>query len=476
MEDNNEYKPSNVYDIISETFSLFNKMNSTETYAVCLEKVLKKYHLWPYMKVKKFKDNDNIVLLHNTYNYTDIDVEYKKLYDECRSLVLDFKLTTNNNIVVSYANSIPTRISINQYMNMQLSNPSFKEAYDGTMITCYNYDNKWYFGTSSCPDVNDSKFNPEKSHGYMFDEFLMQKYRQHFTEEELQNNNEKAISEKLRFLFTNNLDTSIAYEFVLLHHENKRFIDYTNVLGENYKVLIHINSKNRYTLEEIDISNKPLEILGLYYPRTFQDVNEAFNYISTNPNSYGFIVRDVSENGVKLYKISPDNITFKEDTNPLNHNVWHNLLIVYMKNRQDFKINDYIKMYAENLVLPIDEKNRPIDATYLIHTMISTLKDVLYKLYIMTTTYNPKTNRFKMNKELDKQFPPVIRFHLAQLRYRQQKIHTKSIIRPKEVYYYLCHCNNVKNIKTLIHLLSTNIGYDIPERSALCLVILDNLL
>lgn len=133
-------------------------------------------------------------------------------------------------------------------------------------------------------------------------------------------------------------------------------------------------------------------------------------------------------------------------------------------------------MYAPNLQLPYDDKGMPLDPTYLIHTMILTLKDVLYNLYIATTTYNSKTRRFKMNKELDQQFPPVIRFHLAQLRYRQQHEHFNSLLKPKDVYYYLCHCNNVKNIKLLITFLATSVGYNITERSALCLTVLNGLL
>jgi hypothetical protein len=133
-------------------------------------------------------------------------------------------------------------------------------------------------------------------------------------------------------------------------------------------------------------------------------------------------------------------------------------------------------MYAPNLQLPNDDKGKPLDATYLIHTMISTLKDVLYNLYIATTTYNSKSKKFKMNKELDQQFPPVIRFHLAQLRHRQQYEHSTGLIRPKDVYYYLCHCNNIKNIKLLITFLSTSVGYNISERGALCLTVLNGLL
>lgn len=105
--------------------------------------------------------------------------EYKELYEQCRSIVLDFTLSCNNNVVVTYANSIPRRISYEEYVNSPLYSATDKcyEAYDGTIITVYNYKNQWYFGTSSCPDANSSKFShPTKSHGKMFDEVLEQFY------------------------------------------------------------------------------------------------------------------------------------------------------------------------------------------------------------------------------------------------------------------------------------------------------------
>lgn len=467
--------PSNVYELITNTFTEYNSLNGSETYANCLIKVLKKYHLWPSMQVKKMKTNDNIVLLHNTYKRDDVS-RFKNLYDQCRSIVLDFSLQINNNVVVSYANNIPERITINEYQQIIEPSDRYQEAYDGTMVTVYNYNNEWHFGTSSCLDVNTSKFShPTKSHGVMFDEVLMTLFRNQFSDEEVMSGDTNAISNKLRGILTSRLDPMYAYEFVLIHHENNHIIDYSNILGSEYKALFHVNTKNRVDLTEVDISMAPLSDIGVYYPKYFEKMEDAYNHI-TNSMSYGFIVKKNINNNVKLYKISPIDVDFKEDTDPCNPNVWQNILMVYMKNRKDFQINDYIKTYAPNLQLPVDDKGRNIDATYLIHTMISTLKDVLYNLYIATTTYNSKTNRFKMNKELDKQFPPVIRFHLAQLRYRQQFEHANALIKPKDVYYYLCRCNNVKNIKLLISLLATNIGYDISERSALCLTILNGLL
>ena len=466
--------PSSVYELINLVFQEYNNLQQTETYANVLIKMLKKYHLWPAMQVKKFRDNENIVLLHNTYVRDDVG-NFKELYDQCRSIVLDFTLSLNNNVVVSYANNIPDRITYDDYVHD--STDRYQAAYDGTMITVYNYNNKWYFGTSSCPDINMSRFaHPTKRHGDMLDDVLMHYFRSSFTDEELQQFDRSVISNRLRELFTVNLDPSLAYEFVLLHHENVHMIDYSNILGSGYKALFHINSKNRYTLVEADISNAPLAGLGVMYPTYFNTIQEAYAYNET-PFSYGFIVKKLMENGSpRLLKISPPHVDFKEDTDPCQPNLWHNILMVYMKNRKDYQINDYIKNYAPNIVLPLDNRGRTIDATYLVHTVISTFKDILYNLYVATTTYNVNTNRYKINNELDRQFPPIIKFHLTQLRQRQQSDYPTAFLRPKDVYYYICHCNNVKNIKNLVSYFATSVGYNIPERSALCLTILNGLL
>lgn len=476
--------PQNVFELIQQVYDEYAALQGTETYANCLIKVIKFHHLWPAMQVKKFKNctpDGSLVLLHNTYQREDTR-RFKELYDQCRSIVLDFT-ATNNQVVVSYSNNIPERVSIEDYS--KIANPNidkYQEAYDGTMITVYNFNNTWHFGTSSCTDAYISKFNNStKTHGHMFNEVLMTIFRSEFSEDEVNSTDSQVIaniSQRLRDMFTSHLDPVIAYEFVLVHHENPHIIDYTQVYGHGYKKIFHVNSKNRQTQQEMDIANlKPLAYMGVQYPVHFPTLNDAATS-NSSPTSYGFIAKTLlgPNGGTKLFKISPTHIDFKEDTDPCNPNVWHNILMVYMKNRKDYKINDYIKMYAPNLQLPYDNNGRPVDPTYLIHTMILTLKDVLYNLYSATTVYDSKTRRFKMNKELDQQFPPVIRFHLAQLRYRQQHEHSNALLKPKDVYYYLCHCNNVKNIKLLITLLATTVGYNISERSAMCLNILYGLL
>lgn len=472
--------PRNLYQLVEETYKEYDNNKGSVIHANCLLSILKKYHLWPNMQIKKFKGRNDIVLLHNTYKRNDTS-SYKELYDQCRSVVLDFSLSRNNNIVVTYANSIPERINSDVYANnFYDSNDKMYEAYDGTMITVYNYKGEWHFGTTSCPDANNSRFShPTKKHGNMLDEILFEYYRDQFTAEEIANESSYVISNKLRSMFTSNLDINMAYEFLLVHHNNLHIIDYTGSLGQNYKILIHVNTKNRDTLVESDIANcviPSLIQLGVKYPKQFENINEAYVYLNTVPTCYGIIVKKIVDSQVKLFKISTDKISYREETDPCNPNVWINILAVYMKNNADYRINDYISNYAPNIELPIDNNGKAIDPTYLIHTTISTIKDALFNLFVATTTYYPKYKRFKMNKELDKQYPPIIQYHLAQLRNKQVTLYSEKMITRANVYYYICQCNNVNNIKNLIQFFASNSLNDMPSRTAMCFTILNSLL
>lgn len=476
--------PKNLYEIIEEVYAIYKK-NEENTYFNILLQVIKKYHLWPSMQIKKFKGKPNLVLLHNTYKNISGN-SYKELYEQCRSIVLDFNLTTNNNVVVTYANSIPERINYEQYSSIADLNDKYYESYDGTMLTVYNYNNEWMFGTTSCPDANSSRFShPTKTHGNMFDEILFEYYRGHFTEEEITSTPAYDISLKIRKMFTDNLDINMAYEFIIIHHENKHIVDYTNTFGPNYKILYLANTKDRKSLVEFDINtniNNNLVDLGVKYPVQFVNKEEAYNFMTSIPTCYGIIVKRYTDKGVKLYKISTEKINFREETDPCNPNIWINMLVVYMKNNSDYHINDYISHYANDMEYPLDNTGRPLNPTYLIHTAISTIKDNLFNLYISTTSYYNNYKRFKMNKELDKQLSPIIQYHLAQLRNQQVTIYTEKLITPANVYYYLCQCNTVKNIKTLIHYFATYNVNDMPyintmsPRTIMCFTMLNSLL
>ena len=323
--------PSSVYEIINQTFDEKNNGDIT-SFHNCLLHVLKKYHMWPSLQVKKFKNNDHLVLLHNSYDIKNVDEKYESIYNQCRSIVLDFSLYLQNNIVVSYANNIPIRVTKDKYMEIINENDQYQEAYDGTMITIYNYKDEWYFGTSTCTDVNSSRFlHPSKSHGDMLNETLMTMFRSHFNEDEIMNTDKEEIEKRLRSIFTSGLDKSLAYEFVLLHNENKHIIDYTQQYGSDYKVLVHINSKNRETLCEVDIFEDKIDLPHVYYPLKFHTFDDAYNHIETQ-QTYGIIVKKRTDIGIELLKLSPQNISIKEETDPCKQNIWQNILSIYMKN------------------------------------------------------------------------------------------------------------------------------------------------
>jgi len=439
-------------DLLQE---VYNRSGIDGNYIDNLLRILKERHFWPSIKIKKFKDNKSLCLLHNSYKDKDNVNEFKELYDECRSVVLDFSRSMGNNVVINCASSIPIRMNVEEYGSIMDMNDRCYISMEGTMITCYYHNGNWIFGSSCCPDINSSKFShPTKTHGYMLDEVLYEIYK---TNVDINNPN---ISMELRKLFTGNLSPLYSYEFILVHYENKHILDYTNELGMEYKYLYHINTKNRITLNDTgETDNKPLEYLGIRYPHKFMNVGEGINYLMTN-GSNAIIIKRESQ----LFKIGTNELLRKEEVNANNYNIWYNLFYVYMLQKPNYNVNEYLtEFYINNGKICENITLNPYDD---INTIFNVLTLILYNLYIATTNYYPKYKRFKVNMDIDRTLNPVIRFHLAQLRYKQTIIYTKAIITKDDVFKYLCHFNNIKNIKKLVYHISTvmaNDMYNIPQ-------------
>ena len=443
-------------DIIKTVYDNCNDGNYPNT----LINILKQRHFWPVIKVKKFKNNNNLCLLHNSYKRTDV-TEFQDLYDKCRSIVLDFSKSIGNNVVISISNSIPIRLSVSNYINtIHESNDICYAALDGTVVTVYYHNGIWHFGSSSCPEINSSKFsNKIKTHGYMLDEILYDIYKNNV------DINDPNISNILRNLFTSNLSPLYSYDFVIIHSDNIHVFDYTSFMGVNYRHLFHINTKNRITLVEENIDNHPLANLSIKYPHKFTTPQEAIVYVNQNDN-YGIIVKKNN----KLYKINNDIIMHKEEVNAYNHNKWYNILYVYMLQKPNYNINEYIAEFYLN------DTTIPIDTFTTIHSVFEIIKQIIYNLYISTTNYYPKYNRFKTDLNMDKTLNPLIRFHLAQLRHQQITMYKKKIINEDNVFNYLCHSNNIKNIQKLIHHFSISNNYNLTPVIIMTFTTISNLL
>tara|TARA_B000000475_G_scaffold272218_2_gene272592 strand:- start:3231 stop:4568 length:1338 start_codon:yes stop_codon:yes gene_type:complete len=439
-------------DIINLTIK--EKKINTLSWCNTLLNVLREYHYWPALQIKKINNSSELLLLHNTYRRKDIE-SFKELYDECRSVILDFS-DPEDKIILSKSNSIPERISDKEYLK-KIEKIDYGEIiYDCTTIYVYFHKNMWYFGTTTVPNIDYSKFtHPIKKYGMMFDEIL----NEIFKEKEKEN-----IRENL----TDLLNKDNIYEFGILHYENTHYFDYSNLYGKNYKKLILIKIKEKYSNKLINNENLDKN-LDLIIPEKIN--NTLIESYLNNNNIYGLLINDT-------YKVSNNSIIFHEETDHGNPNPWRNMLWIYLQNRNDFHINDYIKTYSNNLEYPLDNNGNVLDPTYIIHTVISNIKDILFNLYISTTTYYSQYNRFKMSKDIDKKLAPILQYHLAQLRYSQITIFKdkKVILTNREVFYYICNCNTLKNIIALIHYFANNNGYDIPSKASICFTVLNNLL
>jgi hypothetical protein len=431
---------------------------------VALQLILKSRHYWPALQWKKFFDHSGLVLLHNTYKRTDVEA-FQDLYNECRSVVLDLNAPLEENIVVSLASAIPERVSDAQYETFMNPNDICEECFEGTVVSVYKHKDDWHFGTSACPTVDSSRYHhPKKSHGDMFDDALANLFPLITKDKELYPT-KKDFRAALRSEFVKHLNPEKAYAFLLVHHENGHIMKYTQ-LGLDYATLFHISSRERATLapdvEDIHVT-QPLAHLGVRYAQRFADPSAALKWVRDTTSVFGFIAR--RENGV-MYKVSMSKVIVSEEQNLGNPNPWMNMLWVYMSNKPHYKINDYIAQYAPEFKIPKDVKGNDMAPVYIIHTVICTMRDILYECYCRTTKYYTAHERYKMDKDIDAQLSPIMRFHLAQLRHIQTSTHKHAYLTPFAIYHYLCHHQTMKNMRILIHYFATQNVFQMNSRTA----------
>lgn len=436
-----------------ELLQSLNFDNGQDYYTLLLN-LLKQKHYWPSIQVKKFKNQPNLLLLHNNYIKKET-ISFDDLYYECRSVIIDF--TDNNPKILNRNICISQRLSDNEYLEIKNNDDTAEIMYDGTNITIFNNNGIWNAMTTTCTNVDNSKFShPTKTHGTMLNEVLRIMFPN---------------IPNVREYFCSKLDPNIIYDFCLIHYQNTKYIDYTSEFGDKYKLIVLNRTKEKYTNNYITCD---LSEFGIKKNTSFNNSIDAIKFLQNNSKCYAILIKS-SNNTFK--KVSIKDIIFHEDNNYGNHNPWRNMIWIYQQNRDDFHINDYIKLYQNDIEFPVDNTGIHLDPTYIIHTVFSTIKDILHNLYTTTTQYFPRYNRFKMCKDIDKQLPPLLQFHLSQLRHKQitEYKDTKNIISVNIVFHYLCN-NNVKNIVALINFFAIHGGYDIPPRACMCFSILNNLL
>jgi hypothetical protein len=437
-----------------QTVKTSTKDDSKNSFINELKNFLKRNKYFPMLQIKPVFKSESLILLHNTYKRNDVS-HFADLYEEARSVIIDVSKPLGDNIIVSLADKIPENKTLAEYVPDETD--VITKAYAGTMIYVYNHDDTWFFGTSTIPDMDYSRyFHPTKTHGDMFDEAI-----------------KNYFDEPSRERFVKCLSPDKTYGFLLVHHQNGNLMDYTAEFGENYAVLFHVFSRNKenkgmsadYTDRLVDISMKYPEVV------TIDAVKDL--------NTYGVIVRKADGT---TFKVCREEIFKRENKNRGNSNHWYNMTDVYMKGHSDYHIDDYINDHFggdKSSLTMTDELGRIYEPTYIIHEVMRNMCATLYGMYRTTTYYNRHTGRYKVSKDIENDLPPIIRFHLTQLRSIQITTHAHAPITPLTVRHYICLHQTMKNIRLLVsHFAKTYSSQEHSKnyKTTQCFVFLDKLL
>jgi hypothetical protein len=267
----------------------------------------------------------------------------------------------------------------------------------------------------------------------------------------------------LRGKFTDMLDTSKAYTFLMVHHENRHIMNYEAELGSNYKVIFHLNMRDRDTGKDMGrCVTENLESIGVKYVPIYKSPEEALQVLRGEGQypMYGFIVRREQ----RILRVSAADIIQREESDLGNHNKWQNMLWTFLQNKCHYTVEDYVREYAQDLDMPRDQLGRVMKPENLIQEVMNMIVSTITSLYKSTTKYNVHMRRFRMDKEIDGALPPILRFHLGQLRRLQITDHTHAMIGYNAIYDYFRHHQTLKNIRLLIRFFALHDGPEMDIR------------
>lgn len=324
------------------------------------------------LKLKTKDDTENeLTLVYTDFNSSKTGTP---LQNECRSLVLN-----KDKKMIAYGGETPlmNKEGMNYLLQYTTNKQLITESYEGTILSMFYHNDKWFVSTRRCLDCHDSKINGQ-SHYDMFNETL-----------------EKNFEE-----FTNKLDKTKSYYFVLLHHNNKLVIDYTSTYGENYKKL-YLTEVRDENMNELSLEDNIIEHVNVLLPTKYESLDEFTEYNKTvkfdKPEKEGIIVKVWSEelNKYRMVKLQYNIYQFyqtssfgqsnktSENTNQVsvqNINQIKGLINLY----QIDKLQDFFTQNPESShkkIINPTNSDEEYDSVGIIDAMFKTLSIELFELF-----------------------------------------------------------------------------------------------
>ena len=296
-----------------------------------------------------FRLKDNMMIVYNDFVRNPTKEE---LFNKTRSLVLTnqddkYKIVAFTHPVVDYNNLGKL---------VDFSDKQFVECYEGTLISVYYCNDKWNYSTRKCLDANDSHWayngkHSTKSHFDMFVESL-----------------DSSVD-----VFESKLDKSQSYYFVLVHHENKTFVDYTEKFGSQYKKVFLLFVRDQ-SLTVTDQYNADL--------KTYVDSSATLScdevkvHMENDKNVMGYLLNLDGQFYVYHTKFYDQ----LENAAPYAYSYENMLIELYKRNNLDANF----ALYPENLKY----RGSNFDTKGVMYGVFTYLSMSLLNLYYYYTTYD----------------------------------------------------------------------------------------
>jgi hypothetical protein len=364
----------------------------------------------------KFYENDQLLLIYHKFDIPS----NTKLEKICRSLVVDitdFKVKS-----FSCTNPVCNREAQQILLNtMTTQSITFNKCYEGSLMSLFNYNDKWYLSTRRCLDASESIWNG-KSHREMFLDVLH--------DEELDFDN-----------FCEQLDKTKGYYFVLIHHHLENIVKYQTIFGENYKKLCLAFVRDSETQEEIYDYVLP-EFKNIFLPEeiSIEEFDEENKIINPDIISEGVITKLTIDGECYLLKLQNLSYQFSKALGP-ESNIYKGYIYLY----QIGKLKDYISRYNGhknyNTIINPYNTSEMFDTIGVVDAAFKVLTSELFELFKML--WNFKTSEHlnpALYQILPKEYKDVLfglRGIYFQLKNKNMKEQTKFYFGVKDIYNYL---------------------------------------
>jgi hypothetical protein len=365
----------------------FKSSSSGQSGDINLEDLRKK--LFEKGVLSKDYIDSGLMLLYHKYD-SPVTTELER---ESRSLVID----RNTFKIKAYSCETPrlNKEGMEYLVQTQSSHQIINPCYEGSLLSVFNHNSKWYVSTRRCLNSQESIFThseqtqqTQPSHYTLFENVLKQAGYADFEE------------------FSTKLSPLNSYYFVLIHHQNKHIIDYTKQFGENYGRVCLVTVRDS-EMRELDLYVDQVDFASyddglIFVPKKlesideFASVNKCAKYTET-PESEGVVVRVWDDKMHKYHLVKLQNVNYQFGlVLGADRNMFKGLLYLY----QNGKLIEYFQnsntQHIKKIVNPLNA-SESYDTIGMVDAVFKVCTSELLELFKLL--WSLKTGKHQ-NKEL----------------------------------------------------------------------------